>query len=307
MAGKKLLVDIEKDAKPEDFKPLTQKEKEYLASVYSPKQMESIEAGEAAIDPKDLAEQFSFQRGPLRHHYADDFASIEPGVDKHVRAPISNTDYNAKLKSEDDFIEDFGRFFAEMPEDVSAADRVRFVEGLRVTHGKPENELAPHSSLVPDLFQPGESLEQEEPKEPMPEVATSGQVNEEEGMDPTLRKLLMATGYTSSFVKSLKTKVLVKRAVVNQTRLGKIRKASILAIAGNGKGLLGVGEGKSAEFVDALTQARYRAIRNMQPIPRYEQRTIFGDVRGKVGAVDLILMNRPPGMLPMIHLPIRIH
>ncbi|RJE18193.1 hypothetical protein PHISCL_09474 [Aspergillus sclerotialis] len=295
MAGKKLLVDIERDAKPEDFKPLTQKEKEYLATVYSPKQMESIEAGEAAIDPKDLAEQFAFQRGPLRHHYADDFASIEPGVDKHVRAPISNTDYNAKLKSEEDFIEDFGRFFAEMPEDVSASDWVRFVEGLRVTHGKPENELAPHSSLVPDLFQPGESLEQEEPKEPRPEVVTTGKVKEGEGMDPTLRKLLMATGYTESFVNSLKTKVLVRRSVVNQTRLGKIRKASVLAIAGNGKGLLGIGEGKSAEFVDAVTQARYRAIRNMQPIPRYEQRTIFGDVRGKVGAVELILMNRPPG------------
>lgn len=33
----------------------------------------------------------------------------------------------------------------------------------------------------------------------------------------------------------------------------------------------------------------------MQPILRYEDRTIFGDVEGKVGAVELKLMTRPPG------------
>jgi small subunit ribosomal protein S5 len=88
----------------------------------------------------------------------------------------------------------------------------------------------------------------------------------------------------------------VNHAVVNQTRLGKVRKTYVLSIAGNGKGLLGIGEGKSEEPTEARTQSQYRAIRNMQPIPRYEQRTIYGDVKGKVGAVELQLMTRPPGM-----------
>jgi ribosomal protein S5 len=34
----------------------------------------------------------------------------------------------------------------------------------------------------------------------------------------------------------------------------------------------------------------------MRPIKRYEQRTIFGTVSGKVGATELELYARPPGM-----------
>jgi len=41
--------------------------------------------------------------------------------------------------------------------------------------------------------------------------------------------------------------------------------------------------------------ARLAAIRNLQPIPRYEERTIFGDVKGKVSAVEVKLFARPPG------------
>ncbi|KAG9981445.1 hypothetical protein KCU78_g21479, partial [Aureobasidium melanogenum] len=35
--------------------------------------------------------------------------------------------------------------------------------------------------------------------------------------------------------------------------------------------------------------------RNMKPIPRYENRTIFGEVEGKVGASVVQLSSRPPG------------
>ncbi|KAL8742979.1 MAG: hypothetical protein Q9184_008169 [Pyrenodesmia sp. 2 TL-2023] len=68
-----------------------------------------------------------------------------------------------------------------------------------------------------------------------------------------------------------------------------------LAVAGNGRGLVGIGEGKSAEPEEARTQAKNAAIRNMQPIPRYEGRTIYGDVKGKVAATEVELMTRPPG------------
>lgn len=292
---KRTLGDIERRMKPEHFKPLTAEQREHLSKIYTPQQMEAIEAGEAAIDPKDLADQFAFQRGPLRHHYADDFSTIEPGVDKHVRAPISNTDYNAELKSDEDFVEDFGRFFAQMPENISAADWVRFVEGLQVTRGKRENEMNPHSSLVPDLFQPGETVD-EDPKEPKPEIQTARPMKGTEGMLEDTKQLLKSTGYTEKMVRGLRTKNLVMHNITNQTRLGKIHRTYCLSIAGNGNGLLGIGEAKAFEVIDAINQSRHRAIRNMQPIPRYEDRTIFGDVRGKVGATELILMNRPPGM-----------
>jgi small subunit ribosomal protein S5 len=126
--------------------------------------------------------------------------------------------------------------------------------------------------------------------------ASRGKQERSEEMTDALKRLLQTTGYTLDMIRSLKLKTLVSHPVVNQTRLGKVRRQYCLSIAGNGNGLLGIGEAKSEESGDAVTQSKYRAIRNMQPIMRYENRTIFGDVRGKVGAIELKLMTRPPGM-----------
>ncbi|CAI7580487.1 unnamed protein product [Penicillium pancosmium] len=283
--------------KADDFKSYTEEEKAHLAKEYSAAQMEAIKAGEASIDPKDLSEQSIRRTDPYRFKYLDDFSVIEPGIDRNVRAPESNSDYNFKLKSEDQFIEDFGRFFAESNEDIKPADFVRFAESLRLTEGKEENELNPHSALVPDLFGPGETID--EPRvEERKSAAEKGEKErslEAEELTDALKSLLLATGYTERQVRELRTKTLVSHSVVNQTRLGKVRRAYRLSVAGNGNGLLGIGEGKSEEAADAKIQSQYRAIRNMQPVPRYENRTIFGDVTGKVGAVELQLMHRPPG------------
>src|ERR1700761_8639650 len=49
------------------------------------------------------------------------------------------------------------------------------------------------------------------------------------------------------------------------------------------------------------------AIRNMKPIPRYEERTIYGDVTAKVGAVVVQLSSRPPGIsFPPQYIQIRL-
>lgn len=290
--------EIENSVKPDDFKPYTEKELEHLAQEYSEDQLAAIVAAEKAIDPKDLAEQFAIRKDPFKLHYLDDFSTIEPVVDKHIRAPESNSDWHATLKSEDDFVEDYAKFFDEMPENPTAADWVRFTENMRLTKGKEENERSPSSALVPDIFEEGETLTRGAAKDA---EATSGKkkgdgnkANEE--ITDALRRLMQSTGYSLDKIRGLKVKTLVSHAVVNQTRLGKVRRQYCLSVAGNGDGLLGIGEAKSEEASDAMTQSRYRAIRNMQPILRYENRTIFGDVKGKVGAVELKLMNRPPGM-----------
>lgn len=295
------------EAKPEDFKPYSEEAKSRLSKVYSTAQMDAIEAGESAVDPKDLAEQLKLRDDPMSLKYLDDFSVIEPGVDRHVRAPQSNSDYNFKLRSEDEFVDDFGRFFAEMPDDASSSDFVRFADSLRLTHGKEENELNPHSALVPDILGPGETLDEPraEDKKTAAEKGEKERSLVAEEMTDALKRLLLSTGYTERQVSDLRTKTLVSHSVVNQTRLGKVRRAYRLSIAGNGNGLLGIGEGKSDEAADAKIQSQYRAIRNMQPIPRYENRTIFGDVKGKVGAVELQLMHRPPGTfnLQFVQLP----
>ncbi|QKX58495.1 uncharacterized protein TRUGW13939_05619 [Talaromyces rugulosus] len=297
IAHGKTLEEIEESVTPTDFKPYTEEEKELLSKEYTKDQVAAILAGEEAIDPKDLASQFGIRRDPMKLYYLDDFSTIEPGVDKHVRAPESNSDFNATLKTEDDFADDFAKFFAEMPENATAADWVRFTENLRLTKGKEENERNPSSFLVPELFQNGETLTHgpvvNESEDGKPADKKSDQPTEE--ITDALKKLMQSTGYSTIQIKGFKIKTLVSHSVVNQTRLGKVRRQYCLSIAGNGNGLLGIGEAKSEEVADAIIQSKYRAIRNMQPILRYENRTIFGDVQGKVGAVELKLMNRPPG------------
>jgi hypothetical protein len=61
--------------------------------------------------------------------------------------------------------------------------------------------------------------------------------------------------------------------------------------------MLGIGEGKAAEDEDGRRQAMMNAIRNMKPVPRYEERTIYGDVEAKVGASVVQLSARSPGTL----------
>ncbi|KAK2607476.1 hypothetical protein N8I77_006144 [Diaporthe amygdali] len=94
---------------------------------------------------------------------------------------------------------------------------------------------------------------------------------------------------------SKQTKILVRRFVSNQTRLGKIRSTYILAMAGNGNGRLGIGEAKSVDPEISTMKAKLLAIQNMVPIRRYENRTIYGNVEAKVGGTIVQMYTRPPG------------
>jgi small subunit ribosomal protein S5 len=127
-----------------------------------------------------------------------------------------------------------------------------------------------------------------------------GQYSSKEGSDPRdadgkWTRLMKQTGMTLDEIFGLKTKQLVTNFVTNQTRLGKIRRVYVLSIAGDGNGRLGIGEGKAIEPDEASNKALQMAIKNMRPIPRYEERTIFGEVEGKVAACEVTLMSRPPG------------
>jgi small subunit ribosomal protein S5 len=111
-------------------------------------------------------------------------------------------------------------------------------------------------------------------------------------------RLRQQTGLTEQEISRIRIKNLVSHRVVNQTRMGKIQSLYFLTIAGNQDGMLGIGEGKAAEDEDGKRQAMMNAIRNMRPIPRYEERTIYGEVEGKVGGSIVQLSARSPGMHP---------
>lgn len=247
--------------------------------------MAAIEAGEAAVDAEDLARQATFREDPFALPYSnDDLSKIQPVIDKPVRAPEENYDPNQRFKTEDEIASDLVDWMENLPEDPTRLDYMKFLENMRLTVGKEEAERNPVSSLAPAI-----------PKN-IPSLKARAAKTGDDQVDPAMKRLMRQTGFSLEDIRRFRTKTLVVHRVVNQTRMGKIQSMYYLTVAGNGRGLMGIGEGKSAEPEDARRQAQFAAIRNLQPIPRYEDRTIFGHVKGKVGAVELELMTRPPGM-----------
>lgn len=121
---------------------------------------------------------------------------------------------------------------------------------------------------------------------------------EDKGLDDAgvYQDLKKRTGLSVRDILNLQTKNLVTRVVSNQTRLGKVNKFSVIYVVGNGNGWLGIGEAKSTESVVATQKARIAAMRNMQPIRRYENRTIYGNVEAKVSGTIVRMAARPPGI-----------
>ncbi|CCG83856.1 protein of unknown function [Taphrina deformans PYCC 5710] len=117
---------------------------------------------------------------------------------------------------------------------------------------------------------------------------------EGQGEDET-EVLAKATGLTSREIKSLIQRPLVTRRVVNQTRKGKQASMYTLAVVGNGAGMIGYGEGKHAEQATATRKAITQAVKNMEYVPRYQNRTIYGEFDYKFHAVQLKLRSRPAG------------
>ena len=278
-----------KEAKPQvtskDLRPYSEKEKIGLAKRYTPEQLAAIEVGEAAVDPIDLAEQGAAREDSMKLNYLDDLSTIHPVVDKPIRAPEENYDPNLRFKTEDELTDDLTNWVKDLPDEPKRLDWMKFSDNTRVTVGKPEAEFNPRSYLAPEI-----------PKLDMLKKNVAGS----EEIDASTRRLMRQTGFDHKEIRRFRVKNLVVHRVVNQTRLGKISRQYFLTVAGNGKGLIGIGEGKSSEFEEARQQAKNAAIRNMQPIPMYEGRTIFGDVKGKVSATEVELMTRPPGKT---HLP----
>lgn len=298
----------------ENFKGYTAEELEALEKKYTPGQIKAILAGEAAIDVKDLERRGVIRTDIYGLPYFDDLSKLRPVVDREplYEGPI---DPNARPMNERElstaFDEEYDKAMleVEMPppkNEEEAEDQQDRLHGSdRVAQMKAEDRMPLFMgtngpiprALTPSLLAPGlprTFLEDEELK------AQVKKENGEDDADPRdpeglYNRLIKQTGLTLDQILDYKVKILVQHRVVNQTRLGKIASVYCLAVAGNGNGRLGVGEAKGQESEETSSNAKIAAIRNMQPIPRYEERTIFGEVEGKVSAAEVKLMCRPPG------------
>ncbi|KAI0973088.1 37S ribosomal protein S5 [Xylaria arbuscula] len=296
---------VEEFAK-ESFPQYTPEELEILRKRYTPEQMAALEAGEAAIDPKDLTIQGRLRRDPYRHVYLDDFSRILPIVDKRQK-PHAPPPEKVRFMTEEEHANDMEKMIEGLiPKDVN-------FEGM--TEGEMEkvlNEKVDFDVAEAKFFEERSTLANHD--QPSNTVLVPGLGKDLRGVaglykapiDPedagldnegVFQDLKKKTGLGVMHLHPIhsKTKRLVTRFVTNQTRLGKVQSTWVLAIAGNGNGRLGIGEAKSVEQNVAQHKAKQLAILNMKPIPRYEDRTIFGSVEAKVGATIVRLESRPPG------------
>ncbi|KAJ7065004.1 hypothetical protein C8F01DRAFT_1129099, partial [Mycena amicta] len=82
---------------------------------------------------------------------------------------------------------------------------------------------------------------------------------------------------------------------VQQTPKGRKQRFVQYTIVGDGNGLVGLGMGKHEKPDKAHGQSMVDAIRNMDWVERFEDRTIWTEVRTKLGATQVILRPRPVG------------
>ena len=288
------------------FKPYSEEEKQALARKYTPAQMEVVEAGEKAVTAEDLD-----KRGVIRTDlgglpYLDDLSIVQGVVDKkpEVDEPIdpnarvmTDAEYSISLQK---FLEQFDKFNeglnpdAEDYEEKLRPNRRDVMEALSeapMFMGS-NGPMTGQSILAPGVPKLTAGSKDEAPAKKKQAAEEELDERDPEGIYNQLRK---ETGYSLDDIFGFKTKMLVQHRVVNQTRLGKVQSMYVLAIAGDGKGRLGLGQAKGQEAVNIMNLAKISAMKNMRPIPRYEDRTIFGEVEAKVSAVEVKLMARPPG------------
>jgi small subunit ribosomal protein S5 len=286
-----------------DTSETTLLEKRYTAS-----QIAAIKAAESTIDARDVLTQGQRRTDSWRLNYEDDLSEVDPVTDRPERLTGDDIEgpKNFRIANEVERDANISRIATEnlaklypdgLPDDSSfdtameaAITQAALDPRATYTSRNPKALQAlgdeRHSVVAPDLPRVENRMARQTRR-----LSTE----EEQQEDPRQKRLLQYLGWDKQKLRSIRVKTLVVHGVTNQTRMGKIRSLYYLTIAGNQDGLLGVGEGKSVEPEEGRKQSVMSAIRNMRPVPRYENRTTFGDLEQKVGATRVQLFSRPPG------------
>jgi small subunit ribosomal protein S5 len=287
-----------------------------LATKYTPSQLAAIKAAEAAIDPRDLTLQSKKRNDPWRLPYEDDLSHVDGVIDhaEKLHGPPGRR-RNAKARQATEaereaavaliVNEQLAKIYPDgVPQNPSEQEELRMEEAVNTA--VQQAYLDPRTSFWADDAQAWNSLAdprhsailQELPRIDSKVVQATATFEGQEVVDERKSRLLHQLGWpqdTEMRRKGFAHKAIVQHYVSNYTRLGKIASFYVLTIAGNQNGLLGVGEGKAVDSEEAMSASVNNAYKNMKPIPRYENRTIFGDIEKKLGAVRVQLSARPPG------------
>ncbi|GAA5831712.1 hypothetical protein JCM5353_008453 [Sporobolomyces roseus] len=125
------------------------------------------------------------------------------------------------------------------------------------------------------------------------------------GEDDSVSHLAQLTHLTPGEIRGLYRFPLIVKRVVTMKSKGKMPSMYSLVVVGNGKGLVGVGEGKDETANKAVQKAFNQAVRSMDYVERYEDRTVSGTMKSNFGTCKIEMRSRPPGfglrVNPYIH------
>lgn len=147
----------------------------------------------------------------------------------------------------------------------------------------------------------GEWVDKSRPRQPIPQRAPRDLREKDDVMSSrshlavNLSNLEKSTGLRKEFLAQLKVKPLLTKRVVNMETTGKKRRMYALAVVGDGNGHIGIGQGKSQDYSGAIKMAHWEAAKNIMYIPRFKERTIYGNIDIKKGAVHIQLRAARPG------------
>ncbi|KAG8744713.1 28S ribosomal protein S5, mitochondrial [Ceratobasidium sp. 414] len=88
---------------------------------------------------------------------------------------------------------------------------------------------------------------------------------------------------------------LITKRVVQMTGKGKQPSFYSLVVVGNGRGMVGYGEGKDINVPRSIDKAFVAAVKSMDRVDRFENRTLWGQLEGKFGATRIVMRARPSG------------
>ncbi|KAI0792441.1 hypothetical protein C8Q75DRAFT_752878 [Abortiporus biennis] len=166
------------------------------------------------------------------------------------------------------------------------------------------NKVTPHTAKIvsrndPSMFEAAHSMIAKVNHLSEEEIAEA--LKDDDEASSTLKYLRISPKDVASFQRYL----LVSRRVTLQTGKGKIHRSSYLQVIGNGDGVVGFGIGKDLEPSEAATKTLVDAVKNLDYVDRFEKRTVWTNMEGKLGGTRIQLRPRPVGFglktNPIIH------
>lgn len=120
------------------FAEYTDADKEVLRRKYSPEQLEALEAGEKAVDPKDMIWQGRLRDDMFMPEYVDDYATLDPRYDlkPEIEAKAEEVYFPTDEEFEQDFLNKMTRLSEKTSGDQLSRAMIRALRAVKDSQGE---------------------------------------------------------------------------------------------------------------------------------------------------------------------------